>query len=230
MGSESKPAFHTAIYTPSELLKQPWLPNLFRMINDSYSVSHTDKIKYTGTVKRLETDSQFFDELGEDAFTVVAFASKGPDQPVEMIGTASVKKWKDDGLWRPCDDDDDDDGDYNEHETNSADHSEATCCPGDYELAVVALPPDPRYRGKGIAAHLVKMCDDEIIRRERIHGGAWSSPVRVMIRTTKENTGAYWLKQGFSAVGSRKCPKGFWGAAEEFTLWAMSKELSPESA
>lgn len=192
------------------------------MINASYRVSHTGKVKFVSTSDRLRTDSQLFEELGDGGFTVVAFASNGLDQPVEVIGTASMKKWTDDGLWKP----------YDEHEANGDDPVQGVVkdvdqmcpCPGDYELAVVAVPPDPQYRGKGIATHLVKVCDEEILRRQKV-----KSPVRVMIRTAKENAGTYWLKQGFTTVASRRCPIGFWGAVEEFTMWAMSKELSPSS-
>jgi hypothetical protein len=47
-----------------------------------------------------------------------------------------------------------------------------------------------------------------------------------MIRITKEDSGAYWLKQGFTVVGSQRCPKGHWDSLEEFTMWAMVRELS----
>jgi GNAT superfamily N-acetyltransferase len=225
---DSDPAIHTELFTSTELLSQPWLPDLTRMINASYMVSHTTKIKYRDNKVRLRTDSELSEELGVDGFTAVAFASSGTDEKAQVIGTASMKPWKDDGLWDPLDHDD------NKHDpTTERLNSEMEqivrdhACPGDYELAVVALPPDPRYRGKGIAGRLVKACEDEILRRRRQEAD-YERPVRVMIRVSKENAGDYWLKQGFKTVGSRRCPQGFWDSLEEFTMWAMIRELHPQ--
>ncbi|CAL5871670.1 uncharacterized protein PFLUO_LOCUS5923 [Penicillium psychrofluorescens] len=222
----TRPTFHTALVTSSELLTQPWLSDLTRMVNASYMVNYTNVIKFSPKKKRLQTDSTLAEELGEGGFTVVAFISNGPDQPDEVIGTASMKKWKDDGEWKPHDEPmsttDRVDQDLNQI-------LQKHVCLGDYELSTVALPPDPRIRGKGIAGHLVRLCEEEILRRQRASEKTSQSPVRIMIRTVKENNSAYWMKQGFTAVGSRTCPEGFWDAAEPFTMWAMIRELSPKS-
>lgn len=223
---ESAPTICTALFTSSELLTQPWLPDLTRMINESYLVSHTNKIKFSEDKIRLRTDYELSEELGPDAFTAVAFALNGTDERPEVVGTASMKKWKDDGLWQPHIHDETEP--VEEQVNKQVDQIlEKYACPGDYELAVVALLPDPRFRGKGIAGRLVKLCEEEVLRRRKLHGDI-TSPVRIMIRVAKENAGDYWQKQGFTAVASQRCPKGFWDAAEEFTMWAMIRELSPE--
>lgn len=220
---ELEPTIHTALFTSSELLTQPWLPDLTRMINESYLVSHTEKIKFSNNRIRLRSDFELSEELGVDGFTVVAFASNGIDQKVEVIGTASMKQWKDDGLWRPYNHDDPDP--MEEKANDDVGHMlQKHACPGDFELAVVALVPGPRFRGKGIAGRLVKVCEEEVSRRKNVAGEV-ASPVRIMIRVAKKNAGDYWQKQGFTPVGSQTCPKGFWGAAEEFTMWAMIRLL-----
>lgn len=80
----------------------------------------------------------------------------------EVIGTASMKKWKTDGLWTPTTKD--------RHDANPVGDEDPAnngfvdrvlrqhACLGDYEISVVALPPDSQYRGKGIPEHLVKAC------------------------------------------------------------------------
>ncbi|GLI71964.1 hypothetical protein PoHVEF18_000131 [Penicillium ochrochloron] len=225
---DSSPIIHTGLFTSTELLSQPWLPDLTRMINASYMVSHTNKIKYLENKVRLRTDSELSEELGADGFTAVAFVSGDADENVQVIGTASMKPWKDDGLWNPLDHDDTSHDPMTEKLNSEMEQIlQHYACPGDYELAVVALPPDPRFRGKGIAGRLVKACEEEILRRRR-HEADGERPVRIMIRVSKENAGDYWLKQGFKTVGSRKCPKGFWDSLEEFTMWAMIRELHPQ--
>ncbi|KAJ5301296.1 hypothetical protein PENANT_c023G00115 [Penicillium antarcticum] len=225
-----EPAFHIKLYTSTELLSQPWLSDLTSMVNASYRVSHTSNIKFPTDKTRLLSDSQLSKEIGPDGFTAVALADSGPYQKPEVIGTASLKKWKDDGLWTPFKEHEEEvdpvvaeleDEANQEMDRMLAQHA----CPGDYEIAVVALPPDSRYRGRGIAGHLVRACEEEVLRRHRVENRDPSSPVRMMILVAKEDTGAYWLKQGFKVLGSRKCAVGVWSALEEFTMWAMIREL-----
>lgn len=224
---DPKMAFHIKVYPSSHLPNQPWISSLTHMVNASYRV--TTKIKFATTKTRLSTDSTLSEELGVDGLTAVALVGDGKDQKIEVIGTASMKKWKDDGLWTPTTKDG---HDVNLNEVGDAINGgidqtlHQHACPGDYELAVVALLPDPRYRGKGIAGHLARACEHELLRQHGVDGKDGSAPVRIMIRATKEDIGAYWLKQGFTVVGSRRCPKGHWDSLEEFTIWAMMRELS----
>lgn len=220
----SAPNIQTALFTSSELLSRPWLPDLTQMINASYLVMHTEKIQFSDKKIRLRSDSELTEELGPDGFTAVAFVSNAPDS-LEVVGTASMKPWKDDGLWTSHDGDSSDCSEEETVDDKVEQIFQTHACPGDYELAVVAIPPDSRFRGKGIAGRLVKVCEDELLRR-RDEDGKGNVPARIMIRVAKENAGEYWLKQGFTVVGSQKCPKGFWDAAEEFTMWAMVRELS----
>ncbi|EPS25279.1 hypothetical protein POX_c03682 [Penicillium oxalicum] len=108
-------------------------------------------------------------------FTAVAFTRGQEDGKVQVIGTASMKPWKCDGLWSPDEDESEDQGRNNiqepdvnqkggEHKSDDEPPRQFTC-PGDWELAVVALPPDICYRGKGIAGRVVKACEDEVLRR-----------------------------------------------------------------
>lgn len=170
---QPEPVFHLKLYTPAELLSQPWLSDLTSMVNASYRVSHISNIKFPEDKVRLSSDSQLSKEIGPDGFTAVALVDSGPDHKPEVIGTASLKKWTDDGLWRPCKEDGGDVGsvvaELEDEVNQDMDHVlEQHACLCDYELAVVALPPDLRYRGRGIAGHLVRACEEEVLRRHRV--------------------------------------------------------------
>lgn len=147
----------------------------------------------------------------------MAFSPIEESDEYEVVGTASMKKWKDDGLWKPIPEQDGSESD----EDQIAQHP----CIGDYELAVVAIRPG-RFRGTGLPGLLVKRCYDEVMSRERAGGRGLESPIKIMIRTSMETNGQYWLRQKFTPVGSRSCPIGFWGAVSEFTMWAMLYELT----
>ncbi|KAJ5676816.1 uncharacterized protein N7477_002449 [Penicillium maclennaniae] len=216
---QPEPASHIELFTATELLAQQWLRDLTRMINDSYLVSHTEQIQFDAGKIRLKTDSRLSEELGRDGFTAVAFENS------EVIGTASMKPWKDDGLWKPLDH-----FAVNEAGDQINDKIDETlneiALPGDYELALVALPPGPRFRGKGIARKLVKVCEEEVLRRRKATGNSGSAVI--MIRVVQENSGSYWLKQGFIPVGKQPGPEA-WEASMPFTMWAMVKYLQSES-
>ncbi|KAJ5224886.1 uncharacterized protein N7469_008389 [Penicillium citrinum] len=223
----SGPTIQTALFTSAELLSQPWISGLTQMVNASYLVMDKEKIKFSENKIRLRSDSELTEELGPNGFTAVAFVSSEPGC-LEIVGTASMKPWKDDGLWRPYDEEESSDSSGEDTLNEKVDRIfQKHACPGDYELAVVALPPGPRFRGKGLAGRLIQICEDELLRRHS-QGLKKGLPARIMIRVAKENAGEYWLKQGFKVVGSQRCPKGFWDAAEEFTMWAMLRELSPK--
>ncbi|KAJ5126831.1 hypothetical protein N7448_007610 [Penicillium atrosanguineum] len=216
---QPEPAFHIELFTSTELLAQPWLRDLTRMINDSYLVSHTDIVQFDAGKIRLKTDTRLSEELGSDGFTAVAFENS------EVIGTASMKPWKDDGLWKPFDHFATDD--VEEQINDKIDQTlNENALPGDYELALVALPPGPRFRGRGIAGRLVKACEEEVLRRRKATEDSGS--VGIMIRVVKENVGNYWLKQGFTPIGKQPGPEA-WEASMPFTMWAMVKYLQSET-
>lgn len=193
------------------------------MINTSYLVSHTNNIKFSKDKLRLRADEALPNELGKDGFTVVAFASNDSDPNFKVVGTASIKKWEDDGLWKPYNHVT---ADYWEESVNDRvdQNPETYACPGDYELVIVAIPPSPQFRGKGIAGRLVKACEEEILRRQKLKEDDISS-LRIMVRVAKGSADEYWLKRGFTPVGFQECPKGFWDVEAEFTMWAMFREI-----
>ncbi|KAJ5687309.1 Acyl-CoA N-acyltransferase [Penicillium majusculum] len=75
-------------------------------------------------------------------------------------------------------------------------------------------------QGAFLIFDLVKACEEEVLRRHRVKTTDVSSPVWIMIRVTKEDSGTYWLKQWFTVVGSQGFPKN-WDSLEEFAMWAM---------
>lgn len=216
------------IYSLSELVTQPWLPSLTQAVNEAFSANSGPKF-----AQRLSYDTQLSEEMGETGFTAVAFAPKskydegscnGYDKrdEVDIIGTASIKEWANNGEWSP----------YPTTSTHEASelhgaNSEQDPCDGDYELGLVAVKPGANYRKRGIADSLVKACERELVRRLTLQGSKRRS-IKIMIKTIREVSGPYWLKKGFKTVGVQRCPQGTWGSVEEFTLWALMRELAIE--
>jgi ribosomal protein S18 acetylase RimI-like enzyme len=196
------------------------------LVNDSYSNPAINSVEYTSD--RLKSNRQLVEELGERGFTVVAFDSSLPvgeeerESAGKLVGTASVKNWIDDGLWVPA----------TAPDSQVRDGVSAPC-PGDLEVTVVAVRHGIEYRKRGIAERLVRECESEIVRRlkqqDEAHYQSGSSHVKVMLKVVKEINGLYWSKKGFVVVGQRFCPTGTWDSTRDFTLWAMTRDVSVDS-
>lgn len=217
-------SFGTKIVSSSELPSQPWLSSLTQAINEGYA-SHGGALRFA---QRLDSDTQLSDELGENGFTVVAYttASDEPSsdgQDVEVIGTASVKDWLDDHQWEKYTHENVGCSVPGRNEDGKSQHP----CDGDYEIAVVAVRPGEKYRKRGIADHIVKVCEQEILRRLPLREGGNVPPLRTMVRVVRDLNGPYWMKKGFSPVGQKWAPTGTWGSSTGFALWAMVRELTP---
>lgn len=221
------PHYETRIFTASELLSVPWLPALTQAINKGFS-DNGEIIKFD---QRLASDSQLSRELGEKGFTAVAFAPKSesqssPGHEVDVIGTVSVKPWVNDRDWIA----------YppalslpelaakKEEDTTSFRNGDQDPCNGDFEIALVTILPGVNFRKRGIADHLIRVCEDELIRRLDLVGDKRRS-LRLMVKIVKEINAQYWLKKGFTTVGQKLAPIGTWDSFEEFTMWAMERDL-----
>ncbi|KAJ5967974.1 hypothetical protein N7501_004222 [Penicillium viridicatum] len=220
--SSPAPSYRIETFSQSDLLKQPFLPELRDIINISYyDTAGTSFIK---NGPRLMSDMQLAEELEETGFTAIAFAENA------IIGTASLKvcspsPWKLPGHFEQ----------FSADEIFSAsstvldslhDESQNTHCEAGFELVAVAIAPDPRYRRKGIGESLTKACEDELKRRTSLAGCTEVPRSRMMLRSVREVRGAYWLKRGFRVVGEQYYPPLTWGYSKGFVLWAMERELS----
>ncbi|KAJ5530492.1 hypothetical protein N7527_003885 [Penicillium freii] len=220
--SSPAPSYRIETFTQSDLLKQPFLPELRDIINISYY--DTAGTSFVKSGPRLMSDTQLAEELEETGFTAIAFAENA------IIGTASLKvcspsPWKLPGYFEQ----------FSEDEIFSAsstvldslhDESQNTLCEAGFELVAVAITPDPRYRRKGIGESLTKACEDELKRRMSLAECTEVSRSRMMLRSVREVRGAYWLKRGFRVVGEQYYPPLTWGYSKGFVLWAMERELS----
>lgn len=224
--SSQAPSYRIETYTQSDLLRQPFLPELRDIINVSYY--DTTGTSFVKSGPRLMSDTQLAEELEETGFTAIAFAENA------IIGTASLKvclsdsegsPWKLPGHFEQ----------FSAEEIFSGsstvldslhEKSQNTHCEGGFELVAVAITPDPRYRRKGIGEALAKACENELKRRVSLAGCTELSRSCMMLRSVRELRGAYWLKRGFRVVGEQYCPPLTWGYSKGFVLWAMERELS----
>ncbi|KAJ5816246.1 hypothetical protein N7447_008479 [Penicillium robsamsonii] len=220
------PAYRIETFTQSELLKQPFLPELWEVINTSYY--DTGDSPFEKTKPRIRSDTQLADELQETGLTAIAFAENA------IIGTASLKIWTPDSegaVWKAP-------GHFEQFSADEIfsasstvldslhDESQNVPCEGDFELVAIAITPDPRYRRKGISQSLVKACEKELRGKMSAVGSAKSAQSCIMVKSIREVQGSYWLKRGFRVVGESYCPPFTWSYNKGFVLWAMERELS----
>lgn len=182
-------------FTSQELAEKEWLPELVHLINDSYLNRKHDPVGHTQP--RLEDEQELLNDLGDTGFTTVAF-----DADRKIVATASVKPWKDEGLWIPVE---------GEHEAPQK-------CPGDYEIILVVVKEDPKYRGKGLSDSLLELCYQTLREGEE-------KPPRLMLKVIQELYGPYWGKKGYQIVAKQRCESGTWGIQKPFTLLAMAQVL-----
>ncbi|KAJ5464185.1 hypothetical protein N7475_007320 [Penicillium sp. IBT 31633x] len=216
--SQAPQGYRIEIFTQRDLLKQPFLSELREVINASYR--NPGVILYDKVGTRLKTDTQLAEELKETGFTAVAFALTQNT----IIGTASVKAWdaySEGKMWKPP-------GHFEQFSAeeifsgssavlHSLDESASAPCEGEFELAAVAIKPDPLYRKKGIVDGLIKACEEELKRRTGL------SQLRVSLKVVREVMGGYWLKKGFRIIAEQYCPPLIWGFEKGFVLWAMER-------
>lgn len=227
--SPATPFYRIEVFTQSDLLQQPFLPELREVINASYQDPGIVPFEKMGT--RLKSETQLTDELKASGFIAIAFVEN------TIIGTACVKPWmsySEGGVWKPP-------GHFDQFSAeevfsgssavlNSIDESPNTICEGEYELTTVAIKPGPQYRGKGIAENMVTACEGELKRRMLLvnnTGVPTGVPrMKIMLKGVREIKGPYWLRKGFRIVGEQYCPPLTWDFDKAFVLWAMERELT----
>ncbi|KAJ5154714.1 uncharacterized protein N7500_010153 [Penicillium coprophilum] len=214
--SASPPAYRIETFTQSELLKQPFLPELWDVINASYYDTGDSPLEKTGP--RIRSDTQLADELQETGFTAIAFAENA------IIGTASLKFWSSDSegaVWKSP-------GHFEQFSADEIfsasstvldslhDDSHNILCEGGFEIVAVAITPDPQYRRKGIADSLVKACEQEVKRKISPVGSTELARSYITVKSIREVQGSYWLKKGFRIVGEQYCPPLYLGLQQRF--------------
>ncbi|KAJ6133572.1 hypothetical protein N7471_008787 [Penicillium samsonianum] len=223
--SPAPPSHRIETFAQRDLLRQPFLHELRDVINAGYYDTGVSPFEKYGP--RLESDTQLADELQEAGFTAIAFAQNA------IIGTASLKVWLPDSegaAWKLP-------GHFDQFSADEIfsgnptvldslrDESQNVPCEGDFEIAAVAITPDPRYRRKGIAESLVKACEEELKKRMSLAECTELVHSCIMLKSIREIQGVYWLKRGFRVVGEQYFPPFTWGYNKGFVLWAMEREL-----
>ena len=93
---------------------------------------------------------------------------------------------------------------------NSPEHS------NEYEVAAVAVKYT--FQKQGLAAHLLRMIEDEVAQKTKQEG---NDCFKLLVRTGKEITESYWTKKGFVTRNELYFKPGVFGSETGFSILEM---------
>ena len=98
--------------------------------------------------------------------------------------------------------------------------TEADADSAKFELVVVAV--DPSIQKSGLGSRMSGIVEAELKEKVR---GMGKKQLKLMVRTGKENNGAYWTKKGYRIVGEEFFAPGNFGSKTGFTVLEMERVI-----
>lgn len=203
------------LYNPPDLAQCTCLGSLFKVVNAAFSISHDSKGLLPSGINRLRTDDQFVKEIGSDPGTFTYIMTyTGTD---EMVGTASAQRWY---------------GAMDEVVLDDEGRSQTFKRKGklepdveNWELRLMAVSSD--VQRQGVAGLLMRMVDEEVVRRFRRARELDGEQLRlVMILTTITEVNAdFYARKGYAEDYESKFPPGWMGSENGFGVVHMSRWL-----
>lgn len=230
----------TTLFSPSSLLSSPYLDPIYQLINAAFAGSHT-----VGSAEHLPKDlirlanpQQLVEEVGEDGFTIVVFASSACDkgEPEKRpIATASAKPWKEDAGECTVG------SEVSRLFKRKPRSTPSNNLPNIPQWEILIMVVDLAYRNRGLATTLIDTVVQEIKRRvfprplpatptaarvEQERGGEKAQQdqrIILMLTTMKEKSEGYYQKRGFVTTQERKFAKGQVGSRDGFCVVEMER-------
>ncbi|KAF1985612.1 hypothetical protein K402DRAFT_394591 [Aulographum hederae CBS 113979] len=219
------------IFPATSIPSQPYWPSLHKLYNDAW-LSDDPDWPMPQPFYRLHPDiekaaPQFLRPLGPRGFVALTLVeeSDGSRTPIAALSGMPFE-----GDWeshRPTKSE----AEQSAKESFDAPREDPGPKPPIWEFNQVAT--SPKYRGRGLSSKLIKMAEEEVLRRcEDGNGGR----VRMFVRTIEEVSGPFWRARGYVEVPEMfaKLPEGFThydkeegfpGLRREVMIWAGEKWL-----
>lgn len=227
----------TTFILPSNTLSNfPELPDLFALLNRTYTHAHlhgTDHPIFPDHVGRLSRPDQLATEIGSEGFCIVAFSATEEAKTGKLIGTASAKPYHAEKSRHGAS------GEVNlmfKRPTPVQCLRNTLAVSGEglggqmgedalpaWELLAMAV--EPELQGKGISTQLLNLALDEIRKRVALETKIENTKVTILISTMKELNEGYYLKRGWKTTEERRFPPGTGGSPSGFTVNDMVRVI-----
>ncbi|KAK2841655.1 hypothetical protein FQN49_006043 [Arthroderma sp. PD_2] len=239
-----------------QLREHPCREPLLALVNKAYYEG--GQAVFSGTSNRFKDLEELLSLMGKYGRCCVLFRMSS-GHPVkcwdEPLATAILKPFKEDiiglpdikpqpftPLVRRDDVEDDVEEDYQLHPSLRDGTSPiGILAVTAWEPVSVAVRPDPKLRGQGLASRCLALLEADLCSRvrqaelyasqKRENDRSGYTPRRrkfltLRLRATWEINGDYWQRRGYMPVELRRVPKGVWGARIPFHLTTMTKRIS----
>lgn len=195
------------LFNRAQLISSGLLGTLHTFINRAFNSQFGRRIGILSALPRLRYEGQLLDELGEHPetfFFVVRVVETGV-----ICGTAYASRYEGVEAWP----------EGGERTWQRLGVPEAGV--NAWELHLLAV--DPAFQWQGLANYLMRIVDEEVLRRSGDSGGACERSV-VLISTVKETNEAFYLKRGYKEDYHVKWPDGHM-SSRAFTVVHMSRDI-----
>jgi GNAT superfamily N-acetyltransferase len=186
-----------------------FVPQLYSLINNAFTVSHDRSGIMPGSVRRLQSEAQLINELsGPSTFSYLITCTSTNT----IIGTASAKRYL----------------------SKVSEAQVAKSIVGtftrvgpskenafEWELATMAV--DPLFQRQGVAELLMGMVEGEIKRRFRSEGRKGEGAPKMLLTTIKEVNGKFYAGKGYAEDYETWHGPGRLGSKSGFAVVHMSK-------
>ncbi|KAF2765611.1 hypothetical protein EJ03DRAFT_354665 [Teratosphaeria nubilosa] len=204
-------------YKPRQLINSPLVQPIFTLTNDAYSESHSKSSTLPHSTKRLDDPDAFLRGLGFDAGTFCFIVCwRDTDESIATIGAhkyVSPVFEADAGL-----------GSGKKGTTFVRIQLPDKIGPDAEIWELKSLAVDVRLQGRGLASYLMKLVDEEVLRR--LSEAPSGKELWMVLTTMKEANFGFYGRKGYASDYENVYEKGYMESETGFTVVHMSRRLA----
>jgi GNAT superfamily N-acetyltransferase len=218
--------------TPAHLPTSPFLPQIYSLINTSFSSSHARSAGALPADRpRLRSPEQFLEQVGSEPGTFIGVltqrsspSTKADDSEEDVvIATAGAHRWLQPPVVVAWDDTPGGGSAFKRFKIpDRIDYSGSEI----WELKFLAT--DVKLQGMGLASWMMGAVDDEVKRRFGSSAAGVEGEFKelwMVLDTLKEVNEGFYLRRGYEVDYEDIFPPGTYGSEKGFTVIFLSKRL-----